>query len=174
MKKRSKKQPVNLTATATLAKQEAPAQTPAPAEVPLPEETEQTPAPEAPEPEAPASESIEETSEEPVEVFQEEVVSEEDAPAESSADDSVENFCAPGGKLCTCARANDGLPRVPTAIMVERHGERLRRHEERFKDLQAANAIILDKMLSLKDQIAVSYGLSLVLAVIVCILALTK
>jgi hypothetical protein len=184
MKKRSKKLPTASTKTETPKQAEVAAPAPEalteepPAGAALAEEQTSAEEPEEkgdveepveagsalPEPETPPEEEpeAEEQKEEPVE---------EAAPAELKSTDDV---CGPLGKLCTCARSMDSQPRVPTAILVERHGERLRRHEEKLEDLYEANRIILDKMLSLKGQISVSYGLSLVLAIVVCVMTLSK
>lgn len=176
MKKRAKKQQVTATATATLVKQEEqPSTQPEPElpSTPEPEEraTESTPEEVAVETEVTPPETAEEAPEPAETQPEEEEPKQEEATPEPKPTDDV---CGPLGKLCTCARSSDSLPRVPTAILVERHGERLRKHEDKLDDLHEANRVILDKMLSLKDQIAVSYGLSLVLAIVVCVLALTK
>lgn len=172
MKKRAKKQQVTATATTIPAKKEE-----------QPSAQSEPDSPSSPEPEEKASESAPEevsveteaatpeTTEEAPVPPEEEEPKREDAPPEPKPTDDI---CGPPGKLCTCARSADSLPRIPTAILVERHGERLRKHEDKLDDLHDANEVILGKMLSLKDQVAVSYGLSLVLAIIVCVLALTK
>lgn len=182
MKKRSKKPVAPIVKTEPTKQAEAPAPTVEESleELPVEKITAKEQAAEAVkeeaavETEATASETAEEAPAAPKAEPEESEDEEPEESKEPTEPKPTDDICGPPGKLCTCARSVNSLPRVPTAILVERHGNRLRRHEEELEDLREANEVILDKLLSLKNQIAVSYGLSLVLAIVVCVLTLAK
>jgi hypothetical protein len=69
--------------------------------------------------------------------------------------------CGPNNP-CACKASR---PKVPTAVLVQRHDTRLQRAEGKLDDLEAANRIILDRLVELQGQVRISYGISFILAV---------
>jgi hypothetical protein len=71
--------------------------------------------------------------------------------------DSAAVACEPGSP-CACKTSR---PKVPTAVLVQRHETRLLRLDDRIDDLDVANRIILESLHQLKSQVHISYSLIL-------------